>query len=79
MATQKEEIKTEEKKYKFTQGQRVYFNMGPKAPTGWGKVCGAQGPIVIVELEQPIKNYPFTHAYVVDTCISEPTEIPFRK
>jgi hypothetical protein len=66
------------KKYNYTQGEKIYFNMGPGLPSGWGKVCGCQGPIVIIELDQPIKNYPFTCLYIVDKCICDPpSTIPF--
>lgn len=76
----KKEIKTEAKKFKYTQGQRIYFNMGPKLPCGYGKVCGVVGPIIIVELELPIENYPFTHFYIIENQISsDPTDIPFSK
>lgn len=57
---------------KHKQGERVYFEMGEKLPTGWGKVCGSVGPVVIIELETPIPNYPYTHTYVLDAQIKTP-------
>jgi hypothetical protein len=54
------------------QGDRVYFEMGVQLPTGYGKVCGSVGPVIIIELEAPIKGYEFTHTYVLDTQIKTP-------
>lgn len=73
----KKEIKKETKTYKYVQGQRIYFNMGPGLPCGYGKICGVVGPVIVVELELPIKDYPFTHFYILDSQITEPTIIPF--
>ena len=56
---------------KYKQNDRVYFEMGDKLPSGWGKVCGVVGPVVIIELEVPIKGYDFTHTYVLDAQIKE--------
>lgn len=58
-------------KYKYEQGQRVYFNMGNDIK-GWGKVCGSftdeMPPIGrgwIIEPEEPVPFdkavYPFSH------------------
>jgi hypothetical protein len=60
---------------KYEQGQRIYFEMGEKLPTGWGKVCGVVGPVIIIELEQPINNYNFTHTYILDNQIKQPVEV----
>ena len=57
---------------KFKQSDRVYFEMGENLPKGWGKICGVAGPILIVELETPIKGYEYTHTYIVDAQIKEP-------
>lgn len=46
--------------------------MGVQLPTGYGKVCGSVGPVIIIELEAPIKGYEFTHTYVLDAQIKEP-------
>ena len=58
-----------EKKYK--QGDRVYFEIGENQPSGWGKVCGVIGPIVIVELKDTIGNYNYTHFYILDAQIKK--------
>jgi len=60
------------KEYKHKQGDRVYFALGPELPKGYGKICGIQGMIYIVELEEPIKDYPFTHLYIAETQVMEP-------
>lgn len=73
----KTETKTEKKKYNYTQNQRVYFNLGATLPCGYGKIAGVVGPVLIIELEQPIKDYPFTHFYILDSQISEPSTVPF--
>jgi hypothetical protein len=54
------------------QGDRVYFVMGDKLPSGWGKVCGSVGPVIIIELETPIQGYNFTHTYILDAQVKEP-------
>ena len=59
-------------KPKYKQNDRVYFEMGDKLPTGWGKVTGVVGPVIIIELEKPIQGYTFTHTYVLDAQIKEP-------
>jgi hypothetical protein len=62
-----------EQRYKqYKQNDRVYFTVGDIS--GWGKVCGQVGPILIVELETVIANYPFTHTYVMDVQVSVPTD-----
>jgi len=66
---------------KYKQNDRVYFEMGPQLPSGWGKVCGSVGPVLIIELETPITGYAYTHTYVLDAQIktppaSEPTTTP---
>jgi hypothetical protein len=61
-----------EGKYKHKEGDKVYFEMGEKLPSGWGKVCGIVGPIIIIELKEKIPNYPFTHTYIIDSQIKEP-------
>lgn len=58
------------KTFKYSQGDRVHFSMGDGLPNGWGKVCGIVGPVIVVELEQAIAGYPFTHTYVIDSQIS---------
>ena len=67
-----------ESKYKYNQGDRVYFSMGDKLPKGWAKVCGSVGsvgPVLIIELEEKIDNYPYTHFYIVDAQVTtEPLE-----
>ena len=59
-------------KPQYKQGDRVYFDMGEKLPTGWGKVAGVVGPVIIIELEVPIKGYSFTHTYILDAQIKTP-------
>jgi hypothetical protein len=61
---------------KYTQGQRIYFEMGEKLPSGWGKVCGVVGPVIIIELEVPITGYNFTHSYILDAQVKPaPAEV----
>jgi len=57
---------------KYKQNDRVYFEMGDQLPTGYGKVCGSVGPVIIIELEVPIKGYDFTHTYILDNQIKTP-------
>jgi len=57
---------------KYKQNDRVYFEMGGPLPSGWGKVCGSVGPVIIIELEVPIAGYEYTHTYVMDAQIKEP-------
>ena len=54
---------------KYKQGDRVFFTLSADR-NGWGKVCGLVGPVIIIELEQPLEKYDFTHIYVLDTQIS---------
>lgn len=60
-----------EKKYKYSQGQRVYYNLDGKIK-GWATVCGsatdempAIGRSWIIEPHEPVpfdkKIYPFSH------------------
>ncbi len=58
--------------FEYNQGDRVYFSMEDGMPSGWGKVCGMVGPIIIIELEKAIASYPFTHIYIIDRQIKEP-------
>ena len=58
--------------YKYNKGDRVYFSMGEGLPSGWAKIAGIQGLIYIVEVEEPIKGYPFTHIYIVDNQVVDP-------
>jgi hypothetical protein len=60
------------KEYKFKLDQRVYFKLGENLPFGWAHVSGAFGFVIIIEPEIPIKDYPFTHIYLIDTQIVEP-------
>ena len=57
---------------KYKQGDRVYFEMGEQLPSGYGKVCGSVGPVIIIELETSIKGYDFTHTYILDAQIKTP-------
>ena len=59
-------------KYKYNQGDRVYFSLGESLPSGWGKICGIQGLVYIIELESAVNDYPFTHLYIVDNQVVEP-------
>ncbi len=52
---------------KYKQNERIYFEMGPQLPSGFGKVVGMVGPVIIVELETPITGYNYTHTYVLDS------------
>jgi len=59
---------------KYTQGQRVYFDLGENKPKGWATIEGHQGFVIIVKPEEPISNYDFTHIYIIDTqIVAEPT------
>lgn len=60
--------------YKYIQDQRVYFKLelDDEKLEGWGTVCGQRGFVVIVKTEVPVKNYPFTHIYLINTQIVEP-------
>ena len=57
---------------RYKLNDRVYFSLGENKPSGWAKICGVQGFVIIIEPEQPIKEYPYTHIYVVDSQIIEP-------
>lgn len=57
---------------KYKQGERIYFSIGEGLPSGYAKIAGCQGLIYIIEMEGPIKNYPYTHIYVVDNQIVQP-------
>lgn len=61
-----------ESKNKYSQGQRVYFSLGENLPSGWGKIAGVQGLVIVIELETPIKDYIYTHIYIIDTQIVDP-------
>ena len=64
-------------KYKYKQGDRVYFSLGDEdKPSGYATVCGIQGFIVIIQPEKAIKDYPFSHLYVVDSqVVSDPDQV----
>jgi hypothetical protein len=58
----------------YKQDERVYFRLADDKPEGWATVAGVQGFIVIIKPEQPIKDYPYTHLYVVETQIVDPPD-----
>jgi hypothetical protein len=55
---------------KRNQGDKVTFNLSEKVIGLTGKVSGVMGPIIIVNLDMPIKDYPYTHIYIVDAQIT---------
>jgi len=55
---------------KYTQGQRIYFDLGKDKPKGWATIEGHQGFVIIIKPEEPIPDYKFTHLYVVETQIT---------
>ena len=55
---------------KFTQGQRVYFDLGDGNHEGWATVHGHQGFVIIIKPEKKIKGYDFSHMYIVDSQVS---------
>jgi hypothetical protein len=59
-----------EEKYKLND--RVYFSLGENKPCGWATICGVQGFVIIIKPEEQIKDYPYTHLYIVDSQIIEP-------
>ncbi len=59
----------------YKQDERVYFRLADDKPEGWATVAGVQGFIIIIKPEQPIKDYPYTHLYVVETQIADPSEV----
>ena len=63
---------------KYKQGNRVYFNLGEGAPSGYAKVCGVMGPMIIVQPEEAIKGYAFSHIYVIDSQIVDPDQTPTK-
>lgn len=62
---------------KFTQGQRVYFDLGDGKHEGWASVHGHQGFVIIIKPEKKIKGYDFSHMYIVDSQVS--TSPPSKK
>jgi hypothetical protein len=62
---------------KFTQGQRVYFDLGNGQHEGWATVHGHQGFVIIIKPEKKIKGYDFSHMYIVDSQVS--TSPPTKK
>ena len=51
------------------QGDKVRFDLTEKIVDINGIVCGKIGPVIIVELDGPLKGYEFTHIYILDTQI----------
>lgn len=70
--------KNTEKKYNMNetikQGDSVKFNLNETIKDLTGKICGKLGPIIIVELDVPLKGYEFSHIYIVDSQIVKPEE-----
>ena len=73
-----------EKKYKYNQGDRVYFSMGQNID-GWAKIIGCStepmeglGRGWLVELEEPRKIdpkvYPFSSIVIFDAMIKDAVE-----
>ena len=80
-------MNTEQNKsrYKYNQGDRVYFNMGVgQNIEGWGKIIGCSTEIMpelgrgwIIELEEESRKidskiYPFSSIVIFDCMIVEP-------
>jgi hypothetical protein len=61
-------------KNKYNQDDKIYFDMGENLPKGFGFVNGVFGPIIIVRVMEPIKDYNYTHIYVVDKQITTPPQ-----
>ena len=55
-------------KYTKKQGEKVKFNLNDKIQLT-GEINGQIGPMIIVKLDVPIKDYPFTHIYIIDAQI----------
>ena len=52
------------------QGDKVTFNLNEHIIGLTGKVAGVLGPVIIVELDMSLKDYPYSHIYVIDTQIT---------
>jgi len=59
-------------KTKYKQGDSLTFNLNETVKDLTGKVCGKVGPMIIVELSEPLKGYEFSHIYILESQISEP-------
>jgi hypothetical protein len=55
-------------KYTRKQGETVKFKLSETIELT-GEVNGQIGPMIIVKLNTPLKDYPFTHIYIVDSQI----------
>lgn len=51
------------------QDDKVTFDLSEKVVNLTGKVCGKLGPVVIIELDNALQGYAFTHIYIVDSQI----------
>jgi len=60
---------------KYNQDDRVFFSLGENKPSGWGTVCGIQGFVIILKPDEPIKDYEFSHIYVIDSQITTEPKI----
>jgi hypothetical protein len=54
-------------KHTKKQGDKIKFKL--KEVELSGEVNGEVGPILIVKLDTPLKDYPFTHIYIIDSQI----------
>lgn len=54
---------------KFKQNEKVTFNLNEKVANQTGKVCGVIGPVIIVELDNKLDGYDFSHIYIVESQI----------
>ena len=57
----------------YKQDQRVYFRV-TEGKEGWATIAGVQGFVIIIKPEKPIKNYQYSHIYVVDAQIVDPPQ-----
>ena len=58
---------------KFKQNDKITFNLNEKIIGLTGKVCGMLGPVIIIELDEKLNGYEFTHIYIVDNQVVEST------
>jgi len=55
----------------LTQGLEVTFDLSETSTNIKGKVCGKIGPVIIVELLTALKDYNYTHIYILDNQIKK--------
>ena len=60
------------KKYmnkKLNQNDTVTFDLNENVKGLTGKVCGVIGPVIIVETDNKLDGYDYTHIYIVESQI----------